>query len=155
MTNHFKKDETREITLALTAFLADTAVVYYKTHAFHWNVEGANFYGLHLMFEKFYTKLWKSMDEVAERIRVFGEKAPSNYAELLKNATILEHETSPSAHVMAQALRNDYIDLAKIAIDVATIAQSRGDQITADMMTRKATFLEKAAWMLHSTITGD
>ena len=112
MSNH-RKDDTRELVAALNVFLADTAIVYYKTHAFHWNVEGSNFYGIHLMFEKFYTKLWKSMDEIAERIRALGEKAPSNFADLLSNATIIENETSPQPQVMVQTLRNDYFSLAK------------------------------------------
>ena len=153
MPNHYKKDETRKLVEALNVFLADTTIVYYKTHAFHWNVEGANFYGLHLMFEKFYTKLWKSMDEIAERIRAFGEKVPPNFADLLKNATILENETAPQSQVMARVLRDDYLALAEKAFEVCAIANTIEDVITVDMMTKRATFLEKAAWMLHSTIS--
>lgn len=152
MSNHYRKDETRDLVQALNVFLADTAIVYYKTHGFHWNVEGANFYGLHLMFEKFYTKLWKSMDEVAERIRALGEKVPPNYADLLKNATIEENETAPQSQVMVRVLRDDYFALAKNAYEVCAIASAHGDLITADMLTKKAAFLEKAAWMFHSTI---
>lgn len=153
MSNHYKKDETRELVEALNIFLADTAIVYYKTHAFHWNVEGLNFYGLHLMFEKFYVKLWKSMDETAERIRAIGEKVPSNYADLLKNATIEENETSPQSQTMIRVLRDDYFALAQKAYDICAIATARGDLITTDMMTKRAAFLEKAGWMLHSTIS--
>ena len=153
MSDHYRKEEIRELVESLNVFLADTAIVYYKTHGFHWNVEGDNFYGLHLMFEKFYTKLWKSMDEVAERIRALGEKVPPNYADLLRNATILENETAPQSQVMVRVLRDDYFALAKQAYAVCAIASAHGDLITVDMMTRRATFLEKAAWMLHSTIS--
>lgn len=153
MANHHQRSDALETVAALNTFLADTAVVYFKTHGFHWNVEGANFYGIHLMFEKFYIKLWKSMDEVAERIRALGEKAPQNYEELLKNATILENETAPQPNVMVQILHKDYFDLSKKAHDIAAKATAVGDLITADMMIRKATFLEKAAWMLQSTVS--
>ena len=153
MSNHYKKDETRELVEALNIFLADTAIVYYKTHAFHWDVEGTNFYGLHLMFEKFYTKLWKSMDETAERIRSLGEKVPPSFAELLQKATIAENETAPQSQVMVRVLRDDYFELAKKAYEVCTIANTLEDLVTVDMMTKRATFLEKAAWMLHSTIS--
>jgi starvation-inducible DNA-binding protein len=107
------------------------------------------------MFEKFYTKLWKSMDEIAERIRALGEKAPSNFVELLSKATILENETAPLSYVMVQTLRNDYFALAENAKKICVIATAHEDLITADMMTRKAAFLEKAAWMLHSTLDND
>lgn len=152
MANHQKAD-TQELVQALTVFLADTTILYYKTHAFHWNVEGSNFYGLHIMLEKFYTKIWKSMDEIAERIRAIGEKVPSNLADLLKNATIRENATSPSPHVMMQVLRDDYLASAKKAYAICEIANAQGDLITADILTVKATFLEKAAWMCHSTLT--
>ncbi len=152
MTDHYTSDARIKITDALKDYLADNAVVYYKTHAFHWNVEGPNFYSNHLMFEKFYTKLWKSLDEVAERIRTFGEKAPSNFKELLQNAYIKETETSPVEHIMAKILRDDYLLLAQKAREVGAIAESFGDKATTDLMTEKETFLEKAAWMLQSTI---
>jgi starvation-inducible DNA-binding protein len=152
MSNHYKKEDTRDITNSLNEFLANTAVVYYKTHGFHWNVEGANFYGMHLMLEKFYTKLWKSMDETAERIRALGERVPQSFEELLPMATILENETAPSNQIMAQILRNDYNALAENALKVAEIATEHADLVTTDMMTKRATFLQKAAWMLHSTI---
>lgn len=152
MANHYKKSETRDIIEGLNGFLADTAIVYYKTHAFHWNVEGANFYSLHLMFEKFYIELWESMDEIAERIRALGEKVPPNYANLLQNATIEEHEATPRGQIMVQLLRDDYYALAQKANEVGEIASKKDDLVTTDMMTRRAAFLEKAAWMLQSTV---
>ncbi|MBY0500544.1 MAG: DNA starvation/stationary phase protection protein [Alphaproteobacteria bacterium] len=153
MTDHYTADARIKITDALKGYLADTAVVYYKTHAFHWNVEGPNFYSTHIMFEKFYTKLWKSLDDVAERIRTFGEKAPSNFIELLQNASIKETETSPVDHIMAKVLRDDYLLLAKNAREVGALAESFGDRVTTDLMTEKEMFLEKAAWMLQSTMS--
>lgn len=155
MSNHYKKEDTRELIAALNVFLADTAIVYYKTHAFHWNVEGENFYAIHLMFEKFYTKLWKSMDETAERIRSLGERVPTKYADLLQNATIEENETSPQIQAMVRILRDDYLALSQKAYKVCAIAKTHGDLVTMDMMTKRSTFLEKAAWMLHSTLSGE
>lgn len=153
MANTSSHRERRNIVKALNEYLADTAVTYYKTHGFHWNVEGQNFYSLHLMFEKFYEELWESMDEIAERVRALGEKVPPSLKELLKNATIKEATTAPTASVMVKVLREDYLNLAKKAHEVGSIADAQGDRVTTDMMTEKATFLEKAAWMLQSTLT--
>lgn len=153
MSTHNAKNARHEVVTALNVFLADTAVVYYKTHTFHWNVEDPNFYGLHLMFEKFYQTLWESMDEVAERIRALGEKTPPNYAALLKKASIKETATIPASHTMVKILREDYTALAKKACDVGFLADTHGDLMTTDMMTEKATFLEKAAWMLQSSLS--
>lgn len=144
-------DKNREIATALTGFLADTTVVYLKTHIFHWNVEGPNFFSLHIMFEDFYKKLWKSMDDIAERVRALGEKVPPSFAELMRVSTIKEGETAPAGHIMVKTLRDDYLALAKRAHEISVIADAHGDLITTDMLTTKATFLEKASWMLQST----
>ena len=143
----------QQVVTALTELLADMAIVYFKTHGFHWNVEGENFYSLHLMFEKFYKELWKSMDEVAERIRALGEKTPPSYAKLLQNASIKESETAPKSSRMVEILREDYLALAEKAHSVGSLADEHEDLVTTDMMTEKETFLEKAAWMLQSSTT--
>ena len=56
--------------------LADTYVLYGKTHGFSWNVTGAMFNTLHLMFMEQYTELWTALDEIAERIQALGLMAP-------------------------------------------------------------------------------
>jgi len=42
----------QECAEALAKVLADTFVLYLKTHNFHWNVEGPQFIGLHKLFEE-------------------------------------------------------------------------------------------------------
>lgn len=152
MPTHFPPEARHEIVDALKGFLADTAIVYFKTHSFHWNVEGESFYGNHLMFEKLYKDLWESMDDIAERIRAFGDKAFPSYEEMFKHASIGEVETSPSASVMVQNLRDDYVRLTKEAYAVGTIAEKYGDRVTTDLMTQRSAFLEKAAWMMQSCV---
>jgi starvation-inducible DNA-binding protein len=152
MPYHYSGNTQHHITTLLCEYLADTAIVYYKTHTFHWNVEGPNFYGIHLMFEKLYTTLWESMDETAEHIRTLGEKVPASYADLLKLGSIEESETTPLSNIMVQVLRDDHITLSKKAYEVSTYAESQKDMATVDIMAKHAAFLEKACWMLQSSI---
>ena len=69
---------------ALNQVLADTMVLrdLYKKH--HWQVSGATFYQLHLLFDKHYAEQVKLMDAVAERITALGGvplAAPHDVAE--------------------------------------------------------------------------
>jgi starvation-inducible DNA-binding protein len=153
MADRYLNRANPELINALVTVLANTTIAYYKTHGFHWNVEGENFYGLHLMFEKFYETLWESMDEIAERIRALGEKTPPSLGELMKKASLKETDTAPTAAIMVQKLRDDYQTLAQEILKAAEIAEKLGDRVTENMMSEKATFLEKAAWMLHSSLT--
>jgi starvation-inducible DNA-binding protein len=59
-------------TNALNPLLANTMVLrdLYKKH--HWQVSGATFYQLHLLFDKHYTEQVELMDALAERIVALG-----------------------------------------------------------------------------------
>ena len=50
--------QRQQISEGLSRVLADTYVLYGKTHGFHWNVTGPMFNTLHLMFMEQYTELW-------------------------------------------------------------------------------------------------
>ncbi|MFM8674468.1 MAG: Dps family protein, partial [Vulcanococcus sp.] len=78
-------DQRAQIAQGLGRVLADSTVLYAKTHGFHWNVTGPMFNTLHLMFMEQYTELWTALDEIAERIRALGHMAPfggSTYRDL-------------------------------------------------------------------------
>jgi starvation-inducible DNA-binding protein len=71
-------------TSALNPLLANTMVLrdLYKKH--HWQVSGATFYQLHLLFDKHYNEQVELMDELAERIVALGGvplAAPHDVAE--------------------------------------------------------------------------
>ncbi|NDC15367.1 MAG: DNA starvation/stationary phase protection protein, partial [Synechococcaceae bacterium WB9_2_170] len=51
-------DRRAQIAQGLGRVLADSTVLYAKTHGFHWNVTGPMFNTLHLMFMEQYTELW-------------------------------------------------------------------------------------------------
>src|SRR5918999_5966971 len=88
----------------LSRLLADTYVVYLKTHSFHWNVEGPMFQTLHQMFMEQYTETWNAVDLIAERIRSLGEYAPGTYREYGKLTRISETEGVPKAEDMVRLL---------------------------------------------------
>src|SRR5476649_766400 len=89
----------------LSRVLADTYMLYLKTHAYHWNVTGPMFASLHLLFEKQYTELHDATDLIAERIRALGHFAPGTYSTYTKLATVKEGKDEvPPAMAMVQEL---------------------------------------------------
>ena len=76
-------DTQREtLAKAVTAVLADTSALYFKTHVYHWNVTGPRFHDLHNLFEVQYNELWAATDVIAERIRALDVVAPRSYGEM-------------------------------------------------------------------------
>ena len=141
-----------EIAQGLARLLADSYVLYLKTHGFHWNVTGPMFNTLHAMFMEQYTEQWTALDLIAERIRSLGFAAPASYAEFARLASIEEEAGVPSAMDMVRQLVEAQEAVARTARHVMPVAQDAGDEPTADLLTQRLQVHEKTAWMLRSLL---
>lgn len=144
------KDRARSAE-ALSRLLADTYTLYLKTHGYHWNVEGPHFQSLHIQFMDQYTEMWTAVDELAERIRALGHKAPGSYAQFVKLASIEEENGDPSWQDMVRNLAQGHEQVAKTAREVLRIAEDIADDATGDVVAPRITLHEKTAWMLRAT----
>ena len=140
------------IAKGLSRLLADTYVLYLKTHSFHWNVEGPMFQTLHLMFMGQYTETWNAIDPIAERIRSLGHYAPGSYKQYVKLATVKETEGVPKAEKMIAELIAGQEAVARTARSVLPLADAANDQPTLDLLTQRLDIHEKNAWMLRSLL---
>jgi starvation-inducible DNA-binding protein len=140
------------IASGLSRLLADTYVVYLKTHNFHWNVEGPMFQTLHQMFMEQYTEAWNAIDLIAERIRSLGHYAPGTYRQYLKLARVKETPGVPKAEQMVKLLIDGQEAVVKTAREVLPLAEGADDQPTLDLLTQRMQMHEKNAWMLRSLL---
>jgi starvation-inducible DNA-binding protein len=141
-----------EIAHGLSRLLADTYVVYLKTHNFHWNVEGPMFQTLHLMFMEQYTETWNAIDLIAERIRSLGEYAPGTYKEYAKLTRIKETDGVPKAEQMVRLLIEGQEAVVRTARELLPVADRAHDEPTLDLLTQRMQVHEKNAWMLRSLL---
>lgn len=145
--------EAREATVtSLTQYLADSYVLYAKTHNFHWNVEGRHFRDLHKLFQDQYEDLAESVDETAERIRMMGEYAPGTLKHFIEVAQITEATEVPSDVDMVTTLHGDHELLARALREYISKLQEGGDEGTADYFIKRLQVHEKTAWMLRSML---
>ncbi len=140
------------IAKGLSRVLADSYLVYLKTHNFHWNVEGPMFQTLHDMFMQQYTETWNAIDEIAERIRALGHYAPGTYKEYAKLARVKETDGVPKAEKMVRLLIEGQEAIVKTAREVIPIADKANDEPTLDLLTQRMQIHEKNAWMLRSLL---
>ena len=80
----------KELVLSINKYLANLAVEYFKLHNLHWNVVGINFKSTHEYLEVLYDGITKTLDEVAEVIKMKGECPLVSLNEYLENSTIEE-----------------------------------------------------------------
>ncbi|NNL64799.1 MAG: DNA starvation/stationary phase protection protein [Myxococcales bacterium] len=135
---------------ALSKLLADSYTLYLKTHNYHWNVTGPMFNTLHTLFETQYTEYALAVDEIAERIRAIGARAPGSYSEFTELASVKEDRGSPPALEMIANLAADQEATAASARKVVEVAEAAGDSASGDLGVRRIEVHQKNAWMLRS-----
>lgn len=145
--------QRKAIALGVSKLLADSYMLYIKTHNFHWNVEGPMFNTLHIMFMEQYTEQWNSLDLIAERIRALGAYTPGTYKEFSELTSVIESEKVPKAEKMIEELLHGHEVVIQTARSIHPIAEAGGDEVTMDLLTQRMQVHEKTAWMLRSLLS--
>jgi len=144
--------DRKQITDGVSALLADSYMLYIKTHNFHWNVEGPMFNTLHVMFMDQYTELWNALDTLAERIRALGEYAPGSYKQFAALTSIEESDKVPKAEKMIADLIRGHEIVIQTARKLLPICAECHDDVTAGILTDRLEIHEKTSWMLRSLL---
>lgn len=133
----------------LEKILADTFVLYVKTLHCHWNVVGRDFAELHAFFQAQYEGLATDVDEIAERIRTLGFKAPGSMKSFLHISHLKELDHDLDEVGMIKALLADREALVShIRKDLDLIDEA--DAGTKALLEGLMAGHEKIAWMLRS-----
>lgn len=134
----------------LSKVLADSYMLYLKTHNYHWNVTGELFHSLHEQFEEQYIELADAIDEIAERIRALGYRAPGTFQEFHELTSIKEDQEEPEALEMVRRLALGNEKLLRTARQALGPAKEADDEATIDLLTQRLNVHSKTAWMLRS-----
>lgn len=141
-----------EMSEALTGILSDTYRLTIKSHIYHWNVVGPLFKPLHELTEQHYAALFAAADIIAERIRALGHLAPDSLADAAGFAPSKTSVQNLTAEDMVSDLIADHEAAVRTMREVAGKADESDDPVTADMLTERLAFHEKALWMLRAHI---
>jgi starvation-inducible DNA-binding protein len=146
--------ERKHLANSLNTLLAAYQVHYQKLHNYHWNVTGDEFFELHELTEEQYGLAHTDIDQIAERIRVFGERPLSTFAEYLKASPIKEDPQAPSTSKMVANLLADHEALLDLMYATADLADDVDDLVTEHMMVSFIARIEKQHWMLTALSKG-
>lgn len=148
------KAERAGVSQELSKVLADSFAVYLKTHGYHWNVRGPEFFSYHNLLEQQYREIWAALDEIAERIRALGEFAPQAHSAFANLTSIKDGDPEKDAPAMLTELMKDHETLIATCRAALTAADDDGDDVSVDLITQRLAAHEKFAWMLRSTLGG-
>ncbi len=134
----------------LSVLLANSYLLKLKTHGYHWNVEGKDFFGLHQAFMTQYTELEAAVDTIAERIRALGAYAPASYKEYVAIAGVKEVPMPKDVAGIAKDLLVAHESLIKQAKKLSADAAEASDSATQALADDRTAIHEKTVWMLKS-----
>ena len=150
-----KPGDRKEIAQALGVTLADSYMLFINTQGVHWNVVGPAFLSLHELTEKHYTNLYEAIDEIAERIRALGERAPASYSEYGELSKIKDKDRPQTAREMIEMLIKGHETAITNMRTAIEWCEDKNDFVTADMMIARMAWHEEAIWMLNALVAED
>jgi starvation-inducible DNA-binding protein len=130
-------DQNDEVIVTfLNLLLADEYVLYTKTRTAHWNVDGSNYFELHVFLEHQYNLLDVIIDDLAEQIRSLGHFALGSLNDFLSVAQMGEenHNYGNSAQILGALLRDHEAIISTIEREIPPISDKLKSMETAGFL---------------------
>jgi starvation-inducible DNA-binding protein len=143
-------DTKREIANELNSLLANYQIYYQNLRGFHWNIQGRNFFELHVKFEELYNDGAIKIDEVAERILTIDATPLHSFADYLEIASLKPATDVHNGELAVKTIVENLSAIVDQQKNIRKYAEDGDDGATADMM---ATFIEeqeKTLWMFKA-----
>ena len=134
----------------LKVILGTNFILYFKSHSFHWNIEGPDFAQYHSFLNDFYDSVFDQTDDIAEHIRQLDAFAPTGVGRMLELSAIEETDNIPSALGMLSQLKkdnDDYIIQLRAGI---VLADQAGEPAVSNFLQDLLGAHQKHGWMLRS-----
>jgi len=152
-TNASVNTKNGSLVPALRNLFADNFVVYYKSHGYHFNVEGPTFAQDHELLNEIYDFLWASHDTLGEQLRQMDKPAPSSLKAVLSLSEITECNTLDStSKTMFSELTDDFDTLMRNA---QWLYDTAGDSCCGGLETMLGDYLKdlsKLNWKVKATL---
>jgi starvation-inducible DNA-binding protein len=139
----------QEISVALTALLADMFAIYLKTKNFHWHISGLHFYDYHRLLDRQAEQIFATTDAIAERVRKIGGTTLRSIGHIARLQRTADNDAGyVTAHDMLAELREDNSNLAMLLRETHGLCADRGDIGTTGLIEGWIDQAEERTWFL-------
>lgn len=132
--------------------LATAFAFYLKSHNFHWNVVGPDFYQYHKFLQDLYEEVYESIDDIAEHIRALDGYAPGAFSAYAELSEVKDNVQGGEARGMIAEL---LLDNQRV-INVLTMSYVLADQEKqiglSNFLQDRIDKHQKHGWMLKSLV---
>ena len=140
-----------ELENKLNEFLADLNIFYRKLQNYHWNIEGKDFFQVHVKLEELYDEINEQIDEIAEHIAILGGQPLGTMKDYLEKSSIKEAENKKiKSEEIYNNILSDYEELLKKTIEIKEKSENEKEYSTSSLIDDYIKEYEKIIWMLKS-----
>ena len=134
----------------LNGLLADYQIFYQNLRGFHWNIQGRNFFELHVKFEELYNDAALKIDEVAERILTIQGTPLHTFQDYLNESEIDPVKGVSDDENSVKTLVSNLEQIVSKQKEIKDIAGDAADGGTEDQMSAFIEEQEKILWMYRA-----
>ena len=122
-----------------------------KAQNFHWNVEGSDFYQLHLLFETIYEEVYGAVDAFAENIRKIKAYTPASLYRFSSLSEVSDEVEVLDPSAMVAELLRDAEKMQEIMKHLFVEAEALGHHGLSNFLADRQDAFAKHAWFLRAT----
>ncbi len=146
-----KKSE--KLAIELNELLANLQLYYQNLRGLHWNIQGENFFELHVKFEELYNDSQEKIDMVAERILTLGHTPLHTFEDYLKLAKVPIGKNISSDRASLELIVNSLSILLEKERVILNLSDEAEDEGTNSMMSDFIAEQEKLVWMFSAWLS--
>ena len=137
---------------AMKVYFATNFQYYVKSHGYHVNVVGADFYQYHKLFQKVYEDAQENIDSIAEEIRTLQSVVPFSLDRINELTTIEDANDAPTGLEMVKELLDDTETVCETIRACHELAENEDCYGLVNYLEGRLDDHYKFQWMLRSTI---
>jgi starvation-inducible DNA-binding protein len=136
----------------MKVYFATNFQYYVKSHGYHVNVVGADFYQYHKLFQKVYEDSQTNIDAIAEEIRTLHGTVPFSTKRIMELSKVDNAEDTPTGLKMVKKLLDDTEIVCECIREARLLAIDESCFGLVTYLEQRLDDHYKFQWMLRSTI---
>jgi len=141
-----------ELITLMKVYFATNFQYYTKSHGYHVNVVGADFYQYHKLLQKVYEDAQENIDKIAEEIRSLQSVVPFSLDRITKLSKITDATDTPDALTMIRELLADTETVCQTIRDAHAVAGEQEAYGLVNYLEARLDDHYRFQWMLRSTL---
>ncbi|MFV0237556.1 MAG: Dps family protein [Flavobacteriales bacterium] len=146
-------EASEKLAVELNELLANFQVYYQNLRGLHWNIQGENFFELHVKFEELYDDSQEKIDLLAERILTLGHTPLHTFEDYQKHAKVPVGKNVNQDRSALELIVNSLSILLEKERQILNLSDEADDEGTNSMMSDFIAEQEKLVWMFSAWLS--